>query len=375
MAMYAIKDCKYFDGGLLHEHVQVLFDGNKIGTITTEEIPEGYTIIDAEGGYLCPGFIDLQIYGSGGNLFSAYPVRETLAQMDRDLISKGTTSFLACVATNSMEVVRASIEAAKAYRPDAKGFLGLHLEGPYLNPKRLGAHVPEFIRKATLDEVKSLVAQAEGTIKMMTIAAELQDDDVIAYLLEQGIVLSLGHSDATFEQATEAYNKGITTTTHLFNAMPSIHHRAPNLPVAVFSHPTAMASIIADGNHVDFEVVKMSYRLMKERLFLITDAVTACNIGPYQHQLEGKKFVTPNGTLSGSNITMLDAVRNCVHKCRIPLAEAINMASLHPSRVVQLNALMGEIAVGKNADLLILDEQLELQKVFVAGVEQLMTRN
>jgi N-acetylglucosamine-6-phosphate deacetylase len=373
--MIAIKDCKYFEEGILRQSVNVLLNEDKIAELTSAEIPGGYEVIDAHGGYLTPGFIDLQIYGSGRDLFSAFPSRRTLKQMDADLITKGTTGFMACVATNSMEIVRECIEAAKAYQPEAKAFLGLHLEGPYLNPKRLGAHVPAYVHKATLLEVKSLVEQAEGTIKIMTIAAELQDDEVIAYLLSQGIVLSLGHSDANFEEATAAYNRGFTTTTHLFNAMPSIHHRAPNLPSAVFNHPTAMASIIADGKHVDFEMVNISYRLLKERLFLITDSVTPCKIGPYQHQLEGEIFVTPNGTLSGSIITMLDAVRNCVKYCQIPLSDALNMASLHPAKVISQQDKLGKIAVGMKADLLILNEQLALEKVFVSGVVQLMYDN
>jgi N-acetylglucosamine-6-phosphate deacetylase len=373
--MIAIKNCKYFEGGVLHQAVNVLLDHDRISKLTSADIPDGYEVIDAHGCYLTPGLIDLQIYGSGGDLFSASPTRRTLKEMDADLISKGTTGFMACVATNSMEVVRECIEAAKAYLPTAKAFLGLHLEGPYLNPKRLGAHVPAYVHKATLLEVKSLVERAEGCIKIMTIAAELQDDEVIAYLLSQGIVLSLGHSDASFEQATVAYNKGFTTTTHLFNAMPSIHHRAPNLPSAVFNHPTAMASIIADGKHVDFEMVNISYRLLKERLFLITDAVTPCKFGPYQHQLEGGIFVTPNGTLSGSNITMLDAVRNCATHCHIPLPDALNMASFHPAKVIRQHDQLGKIAVGMKADLLILNEQLMLETVFVSGVEQLMTNN
>ena len=373
--MIAITNCKFFTGSGLEINQSVFIKDNKIEKISGDDVPDGYDVVDAKGAWLSSGLIDLQIYGSGGNLFSAYPSAETLAQMDLDLIGKGTTSFLACVATNSMEIVYQAMDAAKKYKPDAKGFLGLHLEGPYLNPKRLGAHVPEFIRTATLDEVKAILDYAEGTVRMMTIAAELQSDEVIAYLLEQGIVLSLGHSDASFGQATAAYNKGVTTTTHLFNAMPSIHHRAPNLPAAVLNHPSARASIIADGVHVDFEVLKMAHKLMQERLFLITDAVTSCHIGPYKHQLQGNRFVTPEGTLSGSNITLLDAVRNCVEYCGISLKNALNMASLYPSEVIGISEFFGEIAVGKNADLILLDDKFVLQKVFIGGVAQMMIDN
>ncbi|TCC86374.1 N-acetylglucosamine-6-phosphate deacetylase [Pedobacter hiemivivus] len=367
--MIAITNCKLFKSGVLLADQSVLIENGKITRVSNEKIPEGYTQVDAGGDFLSPSFIDLQIYGSAGPLFSAYPTAETLEQMDHDLIHKGTTGFLACVATNSMEIVYQTLDAAKAYRPQAKGFLGLHLEGPYLNPKRRGAHIEAFIHKAELDEVKRLLDYADGTVKMMTLAAELQDDAVINYLLDNHVLLSLGHSDASFEQATAAYNKGFKTTTHLFNAMPAIHHRAPNLPVAVFNHPTAMASIIADGSHVDFEMVKMSHRLMKDRLFLITDAVSECNIGPYQHQLSGDKFITPDGTLSGSNITMLQAIQNCVQHCEIPLQDALNMASSHPAKLIGLADKIGSLSVGNDANLLLLNPELKLTKVFVGGLD------
>lgn len=366
--MIAITNCKLFKDNILTADQSVLIENGKIVSISSEKIPAGYQQIDAKGDYLTASFIELQIYGSGGQLFSAYPTAGTLEQMDDDLMHKGTVGFLACVATNTMEIVYQSLDAAKSYRRQAKGFLGLHLEGPYLNAKRRGAHVEAYIHKAELDEVKRLLDYADGTVKMMTLAAELQDDAVINYLLDHKVILSLGHSDATFEEAMAAYNKGFKTTTHLFNAMPAIHHRSPNLPVAAFNHPAAMASIIADGNHIDFEMLKMSYRLMKERLFLITDAVTQCNTGPYQHQLSGDKFITPDGTLSGSNITMLQAVQNCVRHCDIPLEEALNMASLHPAKLMGLADRIGSLNVGKDANLLLLNPELELNKVFVAGL-------
>lgn len=367
--MIAITNSKFFDGDVLVTDHTVFIKDGKIARISQDVMLEGCKVIDAEGGYLNAGFIDLQIYGSGGRLFSAYPEAETLRQMDLDLISKGTTGFLACVATNTPEVVWKSVTAAKAYREEAVGFLGLHLEGPYLNAKRRGAHIAEYIQKAPLDEVKRLMEHAEGVVKMMTVAAELQDDEVISYLLDQGVILSLGHSDANYEEATAAYDKGFKTTTHLFNAMPSIHHRAPNLPAAVYNHPAAMASIIADGSHVDFAMVKISQKIMGARLFLITDAVTECSIGPYQHQLSGDKFVTPDGTLSGSNITLLQAVQNCVRHCGIALPDALKMASLYPAKLINTPGQTGDIVIGSKADLVLISEDLKLKRVFARGQE------
>jgi N-acetylglucosamine-6-phosphate deacetylase len=373
--MIAIVNGKFFIENKLMEGQTILLGDGAILAIADIAVPDGAIVVDAKGAYVTPGLLDLQIYGSGGNLFSAYPMAETLAQMDDDLVSKGTTGFLACVATNTPEIVSQAIAAAKDYRLQATGFLGLHLEGPYLNAKRRGAHPEAYIKKATLEEVKRLIADADGVVKMMTIAAELQDDDVLDYLATQDVVLSLGHSDATFEQASAAYARGFSSTTHLFNAMAPIHHRAPNLPVAVLNHSAAMASIIADGRHVDFEMVNLSHRLMGDRLFLITDAVTPCSIGPYQHLLDGDKYITPDGTLSGSNITLLQAIQNCVAHCGITLNDALKLASANPARLMGLSNTYGSLGVGNVANLLFLDENLSLAKVFVNGREHLGYKN
>lgn len=322
-----------------------------------------------ENTYLIPGFIDLQIYGAAGKLFSAEPSLNSIKIIEDQLLKEGTTSFLICLATNTPEVFNQCISVIKEYRNDARNCMGLHLEGPFINPEKRGAHVKEYIRKASLDEIKQLLDFGDGTIKMMTLAPELQDDDVIQYLLDHDIVVSLGHSSATFEQATDAYHKGIQTTTHLFNAMSPIQHRAPGIPSAVFNHPRAMASIITDGLHVDFEVVKIAAKMMKERLFLITDAVTECSSGPYQHHAVDGKFVMPDGTLSGSAMTMLQSIKNCVAHCGISLLDAINMATYYPAKLIKKENEIGQLGVNVQANLVRLSEKLELQQVFFRGAE------
>ncbi len=356
-----ISNASYFKDSELIKNQDITIDGAIISGINESS--------DKENGhsFVVPGFIDLQIYGAGNRLFSADPTVESLTIMEDDLLKKGTTGFLACIATNSQEVFDACIKTAKAHRSTAKNCLGLHLEGPFLNPKRLGAHVPAFVRKASLDEIKRLIDFGDGVIKMITIAPEVQDDEVIQFLLDNGVIISLGHSNATFDEATVAYNKGIQSTTHLFNAMSPIHHREPGIPTAVFSHDKAMASIIADGQHVDFEVVRFSQKILKERLFLITDAVTACSIGPYQHLKEGNKFVMPDGTLSGSSLTMLDAVKNCVLHCGISLNDAIKMGTQYPAKLIGVENLTASITIGQQANLLIVDDQLNLQEVIFKG--------
>ncbi|WP_131536351.1 N-acetylglucosamine-6-phosphate deacetylase [Pedobacter nototheniae] len=364
--MLAIINSRFYQDETLIEGKTILIDQDKISSIT-DNPNDNFDVISADNGFLVPGFIDLQIYGAGDRLFSAEPTIESLTLIEDDLLKKGTTGFLACIATNTPQVFNACIKAAKEHRSNAKNCLGLHLEGPFLNPKRLGAHIPEFVRKATLDEIKELIDFGDGVIKMMTIAPEVNDDNVIQYLLDNGVVVSLGHSNANFNEATTAYNKGVQTTTHLFNAMSPIHHREPGIPTAVFNHDKAMASIIPDGQHVDFEVVKFAQKLLKERLFIVTDAVTECFSGPYQHIRKGDKYVMPDGTLSGSSLTMPQAIKNCVTKCDIALPTALKMGTLYPAKLIGIENLTGIIETGHQANLVILDEQLNLKKVIFKG--------
>ena len=366
--MQQISNVNFFQNNQL-ESGKTLSINNGIISKIADQSPKETDKTHTSGKILVPGFIDLQIYGAAGKLFSAEPTVESLEIIENQLLREGTTGFLACLATNTPEVFQTCIETAKAYRTKARNFLGLHLEGPFLNAKRAGAHVQEYIRKATLDEVKQLLDFGDGVIKMMTIAAELQDDNVINYLVDNGVIVSLGHSDATFDEANAAYAKGLQTTTHLFNAMSPIHHRSPGIPTAVFNHKKAMASIIADGQHVDFEVVKFAKRILKERLFLITDAVTACTTGPYQHIAKGNKYVMPDGTLSGSSLTMLKAVKNCVDHCDIDLNEALKMATQYPAKLLGVGQFIGSIATGRQANLLSIDEDFNLKTVLFKGDE------
>jgi len=362
----ALTNCIILTDGTEVSGKAVLVEGNKIvNVVHTADIPSGSEILDLEGTYLAPGLIDLQIYGSGGKLFGGIPTVEALRQMEEDLLQQGTTGFLATVATNTSEIVEQAIAAAKSYRPHAKGsFLGLHLEGPYLNPKRKGAHPEKLIKKATLEEVRGWIEQAEGEIKMITIAPELQNQDVIDYLNEQGIIISCGHSDATYEEAT-AFLDIIPAATHLFNAMPPIHHRQPGLIPAIFNKKP-YTSIVADGIHVNFAIINLAKQLLGDKLFIITDAVTNANEGVYQHVFTGDRYTMPDGTLSGSALTMLSAVRNCYHEAGIALSEAINMASLYPARLIQ-SSDRGKIEAGYNADLVAFDNKFRIRKTWLNG--------
>ncbi|HXH99722.1 MAG TPA: N-acetylglucosamine-6-phosphate deacetylase [Sphingobacteriaceae bacterium] len=336
-----------------------------LDVVNATSIPDDSTVIDLDGAYLAPGLIDLQIYGSGGQLFGGNPTVSALEQMETDLLRQGTTGFFATVATNTNEIVEHAIYSAKSYRKHSKGnFLGLHLEGPYLNPKRKGAHPEKYIKKAVLAEVKDWIVQAEGEIKMITIAPELQDREVVDYLNAQNIIISCGHSDASYEEAT-AFFDHISAVTHLFNAMPAIHHRQPGLIPAVFKKKP-FASIVADGIHVNFAMIELAKQLLGDKLFLITDAVTEANEGVYPHVFTGDRYTMPDGTLSGSALSMLQAVKNCINEAGIQLSEAINMASLYPAKLIKsLNK--GKVEASYSADLIAFDKNLQITKVWLNG--------
>ncbi|RFZ81266.1 N-acetylglucosamine-6-phosphate deacetylase [Mucilaginibacter terrenus] len=363
----ALHNLKLISDGVITDGKAVLISGGTVNSVIDESaVPAGADKKNLNGAHLAPGLIDLQIYGSGGKLFAGTPEVAALKQLEDDLLEQGTIGFLATIGTNTNEIVEQGIEAAKAIRAQSRGNCwGLHLEGPYLNPAKKGAHPEKYIKKATLAEVKSWVERADGVIKMITIAPELQDQDVIDYLHAQGIIISSGHSNATYEQGKAFLNKPIPAVTHLFNAMPQMHHREPGYIPAIFEE-RPYTSIVADGNHVDWPMIRLAKRELGDKLFLITDAVTATNEGAYQHRLDGNKYVMPDGTLSGSSLSMLKAVQNCVEYVGIELAEAINMASLYPAQLAgkQKN---GKIEPGYNADMIVFNSDYKVTGTILNG--------
>ncbi|MCC8425400.1 N-acetylglucosamine-6-phosphate deacetylase [Mucilaginibacter sp. UR6-11] len=367
--MTALYNLQLISDGVVTTGKAVLLQGEKIiAVIAADAIPNDAKKIDLKGHYLAPGLIDLQIYGAGLPLFfGGDPSAEALAQMEQTLLSQGCTGFFATIATNTDEIVEQGIEAAVAYWNNRLGnFLGLHLEGPYLNSKRCGAHPPALIKKAALAQVKSWVEKANGLIRMITLAPELQDTEVLDYLHQQGIILSAGHSNATYAEGKAFLNKPVKAVTHLYNAMPQMHHRDPGYIPAIFEDKP-YTSIVADGIHVDFVMVRLAKRELGDKLFLITDAVTESDKGTYQHKFTGDRYVMPDGTLSGSSLTMLKAVQNCVQHAGIELAEAINMASLYPAQLTGATA-KGKIEKGFDADLVIFNEAFGIYGVVFKGI-------
>jgi N-acetylglucosamine-6-phosphate deacetylase len=363
----ALHNLQLISDGSIATGKAVLISGDKITAVIEENsIPADVEKLNLKGAYLAPGLVDLQIYGSGGKLFAGKPEVHALDRMERDLLGQGTTGFFATIGTNTPEIFEKGIVAAKEYRKYARGnYWGMHFEGPYLNAAKKGAHPANLIKKGTLDEVKRWVDTAEGELKMITIAPELQDQEVIDYLHAQKIIISSGHSNATYAEGKTFLNKPIPAVTHLFNAMPQMHHRDPGYIPAIFEEKP-YTSIVADGIHVDFAMIRLAKRELGNKLFFITDAVTSATEGEYQHQLKGDRYVMPDGTLSGSCLTMLKAVENGVKQVGIDLAEAINMASLYPAQLAS-KTTKGKIEAGFDADLIVFDADYKVHGTFFKG--------
>ncbi|MGN6419976.1 MAG: N-acetylglucosamine-6-phosphate deacetylase [Pseudobacter sp.] len=362
----AINNATIYTGTRELTGQSLLFRNKRIEAIVPlSEVPSDANITDATGLLLTPGFIDLQIYGAGGYLFSNSPSAAALKAISDAIVRSGTTTYMLTLATNELSIYLQAFDVAKQNPHPA--LAGIHLEGPYFNPVKRGAHIEKLIHSPELQEVQSLITAANGIFRMMTLAPEMVSDEVLQLLLQNNVILSAGHSNATYDQAMAGFSKGIRTVTHLFNAMSTLHHRDTGLPGAAYLSQSTYASIIADGVHVDWQTLRISKQMMGRRLFLITDAVDENLEGAYIHLRKSDRFTLPDGTLSGSCITMLDAIRNCVQHAGIELPEALRMATLYPSEVMQAPDL-GRLEPGARANLVLVDQELSsVKSVWLEG--------
>ncbi len=311
---------------------------------------------------IAPAYIDLQIYGAHGKLLAVYPDIDALQKLRSYCEDGGAAYCLPTVATNTKEVFFQCIDAVRKYwEHGGNGILGLHLEGPWINPLKRGAHIENLVHNPDIKEVKEMLDYGSDVIKIITLAPEVCSDEIILEILSRGILISAGHSNATYDQAKTSFTKGITAVTHLYNAMSPLLHREPGLCGAAMDDKNVMASIIADGHHVDYAAIRIAKQVMKERLFLITDAVTDTTEGHYKHTLVSDKYESAN-ILSGSSLTMAAAVRNLVNFAFIETGEAIRMASTYPAKLMGLDNL-GTIQKGKSSRMVVLDQKLEVKKM------------
>ncbi|HEP0308123.1 MULTISPECIES: N-acetylglucosamine-6-phosphate deacetylase [unclassified Providencia] len=383
--MYALTNCIIYTGHERLDNHAVVIDGEIIKDVCpVSELPSHIPQHDLQGATLSAGFIDLQVNGCGGVQFNDNKENVTLKNLD--IMQKanertGCTSYLPTLITCSDELMKHGIEVMTEYLKDHKNqALGLHLEGPYINVIKKGTHNPEFIRQPSAQMIDYLAAHADSITKI-TLAPEMVELDYIHQLKDSGIVISAGHSNATYEEAKLGFKAGIRFSTHIFNAMPYISGRGPGLVGAIYDTPEVYAGIIADGLHVQWANIRNSKHLKGDKLILVTDATAPAGIDPQTGEMDhfifaGKTIyyrdglcVDENGTLSGSSLTMIEAVRNSVEYVGIPLDETLRMATLYPARAIGVDETLGSIAPGKIANLTAFNHDFDVLATYVNGAE------
>ncbi|KAA6047919.1 N-acetylglucosamine-6-phosphate deacetylase [Pantoea sp. Bo_7] len=376
--MYALVNGRIFTGyDILDDHAVVIADGIIDRVCPRAMLDAALPQQDMAGAFIAPGFIDLQLNGCGGVQFNDSPEAlsvETLEIMQRANEKSGCTSFLPTLITSSDELMKQAVETMRAWLTTRQNqALGLHLEGPWLNREKKGTHNPALIRQPDPALVDYLCANAD-VITKVTLAPEQAGSEVIRQLSAAGIIVSAGHSNATYAEAKAGFSAGITFATHLYNAMSPFSGREPGLVGALFDSPDVYCGIIADGLHVNYANVHMAKRLKGERLILVTDATAPAGAAIDKFIFAGKTIyyrnglcVDEHGTLSGSALTMIEAVQNSVEYCGIALDEALRMATLYPARAMGVEKQLGTVAAGKAANLTVFTRDYQIIKTFVNG--------
>ena len=330
------------------------------------------TVIDTRGLYVAPGFIDLQVNGGVGHNFEDASPAE-IREIADFYLSHGTTGLLPTTVTAPIPRIRGAIERVR--RAGHPAILGMHIEGPFISPERKGAHNPEYILPPSRERFDELVAGYVGFIKVVTLAPELPGaEELLEGILSIGAVPSLGHSDATYEQALSAIERGIGLFTHTFNAMREFHHRAPGAVGAALDSDVYV-ELICDGIHVHPAAVRLVARAKGyNRICLVTDAISAAGLSDGAYTLGGLPVSVrdgvarlPDGTLAGSTLTMDRAVKNFMEFTGCSLLEAVRCATLNPARLLGIDDRKGSLEVGKDADLVIFDEDLTVHYTILGG--------
>lgn len=365
----------YTGRDVLTEHAILLERDRIVDVIPAAHLPSDTPHINLAGHWVAPGFIDLQLNGCGGVMFNDAITPDTLDTLHRTNLQSGTTSYLPTLITTSdadMEQAMAVVHTYRHHHPWS--ILGLHLEGPYLNPTRKGIHNAAYIRPPDERMLRAIAQAGRETVRLVTLAPEQATPDQIRTLTEAGIVVSAGHSDATYEAAIAGFEAGIGMATHLFNAMSPWLGRKPGLVGAVFNTPGVYAGIIADGHHVHLASLQLAHQMMGDRLVLVTDATPPVGttmesfvIGGHEVFYRDGRCVSADGTLGGSALTLIEAIANCVRHAHIPLAEALRMASTYPARLLGLDQDLGYLAPGYLANLAVFDHTFQMRAVVDQG--------
>ncbi|MES2826130.1 MAG: N-acetylglucosamine-6-phosphate deacetylase [Pseudomonadota bacterium] len=375
----ALSNGKIFTGREWLNQCAIIIEHEKIIALCHENnLPENIDLhIDLTGHRLIPGLIDTQVNGGGGVLFNDAPTLATLRTMGAAHRQYGTTGFYPTLISDDISVMEKAIDAvANAIAVKVPGVLGIHLEGPFLNPERKGVHNAEkfkIINEAALQLLSSLKVGKT----LITIAPELTTPEIISRLVNAGIIVAAGHSAASYEQTKIAINAGLTSFTHLFNAMTPLTSREPGMVGAALENENTWCGIIADGFHVHPATLKIARAAKaKGKMILVTDAMPSVGAIDKSFMLNGEiirsekgRLATANGTLAGSDLNMLSAIKNTVEMVGIELDEAIRMASAYPAAMMGIADTYGTIRVGHNASMILIDDNYKLVRSWIDGIE------
>ncbi len=377
----AITGARIFDGTSWHEDAALVFAGSRIEAIRPmADLPEGIDRIDAEGGLIVPGFIDLQVNGGGGVLLNEEQTVAGLRQICAAHAKFGTTALLPTLITDTYEITSRTVEAGKQAKTEGvPGFLGLHLEGPHLSVARKGAHDPKLIRPMEEKDIELMLSCRDVFDAMMiTIAPENVTAEQAARLAQAGFMVSLGHTDTTYEVAKTYAEAGVRTVTHLFNAMSPLGHREPGVVGAALDIGSLHVGIIADGIHVHPAAMGVALRAKKGpgRIFIVTDAMSTIGTDMKSFTLNGREILRrdgrltlADGTLAGADIDMISSVRFAHAALGLPIEEALRMASAYPAEAAYLADRKGALKPGFDADFVLLTAELGMKSTWIGGVK------
>ena len=373
---FALTGARVFDGESILNDMAVVIDGARIvDVVAVENLPKSIERRALNGGLLVPGFIDVQVNGGGGALLNDGPSVDCVRRIAESHRKFGTTGMLPTVITDAPEILSKAIAAVKAARAEnVPGVLGIHIEGPFLDKERKGAHEARFIREMTEVDVAQIAAVDCGSV-MLTLAPNRVAPNLIASLAGKGVLVSLGHSEANLAEVTKALASGARAFTHLFNAMSQLNGREPGMVGAALADHDSYCGLIADGFHVHDAALKVAFAAKpRSRIMLVTDAMPTAAGGPDSFELQGRKIHLKNGklqldnnTLAGSNLTMDEAVRYCVERLGVALEDALRMASLNPAAFLRRDHELGRIKPGYLASLVYLSDDLHVLKTWIDG--------
>ncbi len=375
----ALTNARIFDGHAWHEDRCLLIEAGKIKRLVARtDVPADAWSVDARGGLIVPGFIDLQVNGGGGVMLNDEQSVEAIMQICATHAKFGTTALLPTLITDTREITAAAIEAGRqAKAANVPGFLGLHLEGPHLSVARKGTHHPALIRPMEQADLENLLA-LEGVFDalMTTVAPENTTEDQVRQLAEAGLTVSLGHTNAAYETAANYAAAGARTATHLFNAMSPLENRTPGLVGAAINLGTLSAGLIADGFHVHPASMSIALRAKQGpgKIFLVTDAMSTIGTDLPGLTLNGRqifrkdgRLTLADGTLAGADIDMLSSVLFVHRTIGLDFEEAVRMASLYPARAIGIAGRKGHIKPGYDADFVVLTNDYAMNSTWIGG--------